>query len=246
VVHGDAGRGTAGSSCLQGRLGLFGCFSPRQFAPFGGAGVAYSNDGAATTTGSPRADSGLLTNTCYQWVLSEQDKRDQPGQRHESCVLVDRSAPIINLCPARSGQARHLLLGPHLQPQLERGRYRRFPAWCSAVARCIAMYHPVRRNLRFLLLWGYSGLHQALRRSTLYQLYRCYSGQRLLLLLEGRHHRRGRQPRLDRLDPGWGSIPLDPRACPDPQRRDHILLGDRPIQPELPGLVQLATTLARW
>ena len=58
--------------------------------------VSWSNDGAATTAASPRNDTGLLTNTCYQWLANISDNAGNPApQATSGTVLVDTTAPVV-------------------------------------------------------------------------------------------------------------------------------------------------------
>ena len=91
----DAGSGVASRS-IQRQSG----------APVANActGTTWANDGAATTTASPRNDTGLVTNTCYRWQASVTDNVGNVGTATSGTVLVDTTAPASGVTlPANGG-----------------------------------------------------------------------------------------------------------------------------------------------
>ena len=66
--------------------------------------VSWSNDGSATTTASPRNDTGLTTNTCYRWLANISDNAGNAAtQATSGTVLVDNTAPVVTFSIPSTG-----------------------------------------------------------------------------------------------------------------------------------------------
>lgn len=57
------------------------------------AGVTWANDGAAVTTVSPVAITGLLDGSCYRWIQTLTNSAPKTGASTSGSVLVDTTAP---------------------------------------------------------------------------------------------------------------------------------------------------------
>ena len=66
--------------------------------------VTWGNDGSATTSASPRNDTGLLSNNCYRWTVSISDNAGNNTTVTSGTVLVDTTAPTVTITvPANNG-----------------------------------------------------------------------------------------------------------------------------------------------